>query len=68
MHLKLDSEDFGILVHLANYEMEVTPMYNESTKEPIIGLGLESIIALTFAVGMFSLTLLSPVLDLWFRF
>lgn len=40
----------------------------ESDKEPLIGPGLESIIALTFAAGMFTLTLLGPVLDLWLPF
>ena len=49
-------------------EMEVTPMYIEQNSKPLIGIGLESIIALTFAVGMFSLALLRPVLDMWLPF
>ncbi len=57
----------NVLVHLANLKMEVTPM-NKSNNEPLIGLGLESLIALTFAAGMFSLALLSPVLHLWLPF
>ena len=40
----------------------------ETNNEPLIGLGLESLIALAFAAGMFSLTLLSPVLHLWLPF
>ena len=48
--------------------MEVTPMTNETHNEPLIGLGLESLIALAFAAGMFTLALLSPVLHLWLPF
>ena len=58
----------NVLVHLANLKMEVTPMTNETHNEPLIGLGLESLIALIFAAGMFSLALLSPVLHLWLPF
>ncbi len=43
-------------------------MYIEQNSKPLIGIGLESIIALTFAVGMFSLALLRPVLDMWLPF
>ncbi len=57
----------NVLVHLANLKMEVTPM-KKSNNEPLIGLGLESLIALTFAAGMLSLALLSPVLHLWLPF
>ncbi len=43
-------------------------MHSDTHNEPLIGIGLESIFALTFAAGMFALTLLSPVLDLWLTF
>lgn len=43
-------------------------MHIKQNNEPLIGIGLESIIALTFAAGMFSLTLLRPVLDLWLHY
>jgi len=40
----------------------------ETNNTPLIGIGLEIIIALTFAAGMFTLTLLRPILDLWLSF
>ncbi len=43
-------------------------MTNEQHNEPLIGIGLESILALTFAASMFTLALLRPVLDLWLPF
>lgn len=39
-----------------------------TNKQPLIGAGLESVIALTFAAGMFSITLLRPVIGLWLPF
>jgi len=45
--------------------MEVSPMNMKSNRKPLIGAGLESLIALSFAGGMFALTLLRPVFDLW---
>ena len=40
----------------------------ETNNTPLIGIGLESIFALLFAAGMFTLTLLRPFLELWLPF
>ena len=40
----------------------------KTNNKPLIGTGLESLIALTFAAGMFALALLRPVFDLWLPF
>jgi hypothetical protein len=40
-------------------------MNMKTTEKPVIGAGLESVLALTFAGGMFAIALLRPVIDLW---
>ena len=43
-------------------------MNMKSEKQPLIGAGLESVLALAFAAGMFALALLRPVYGLWLPF
>ena len=40
-------------------------MTNDTNNAPLIGIGLESIFAMLFAAGMFTLTLMRPFLELW---
>ena len=64
----LDLDKRNGQTHLENNKLEVTPLNIEPNNAPLIGIGLESIFALLFAAGMFTLTLLRPVLDLWLPF
>jgi hypothetical protein len=48
--------------------LEVTPMNENQNNGPLIGAGTESLLALSFAGGMFALALLRPVLGLWLPF
>jgi hypothetical protein len=40
-------------------------MNEDLNNGPMIGAGLESLLALSFAGGMFAIALLRPVLGLW---